>query len=376
MNDTRDEIIDAIKEWDPVDGPSQWSDERLSQFARGLFAHQFAHNEPYRRFCQGRGVTPESIAHWRDVPAVPTDVFKHVLLTTAALDDVARTFQTSGTSMSVRGKHVMGSLGAYRASLHAPFVRACLPEQRPMRMLVLAPSGETLPESSLSFMLSELVDRWGAPGSDFFVREATSGELFVDLKGAVGALDEAQEGGEPVMLLGTAFGFMALFDQQQRSWSLAPGSRLMETGGFKGKSREISRDELYDMFMKRLRISSHFCVSEYSMTELSSQSYTLGLYDHWRGEGDAFLPNTQHAPPWARIEIVDPHTLTPLDEPGAEGLVRWFDLANHDSVMMIQTSDRARRMRDGGVQLLGRARASEMRGCSLTIEEILEANEP
>ncbi len=370
MMQSIEKIIEAIEGWDWCDGPLEWPDERFTGLAREVFAAQFEANAPYRSFCEKRGVGPDDIGSYRDIPAVPTDVFKHVRLTTAA--EPVRTFRTSGTTLGERGEHHFGTLAAYEASLVGPFKRFCVPDVDELRMLVIAPSGRDLPDSSLSFMLDELVERFGDANSAFFVQPGDGGELQMRFDELRQALDKAQADGVTTMLLGTAFGFIEFFDSCEHDWQLPEGSRIMETGGFKGKSREASRDELYELFQTRLGIPEAMCVSEYSMTELSSQAYS-GRGPGVQGSGS---PGSLQTPPWARVEIVDPLTFDPIEEVGAQGLIRWYDLANTESVVVVQTSDLGVLVEGGGFRLLGRAPQAELRGCSLTIEEIVEANRP
>lgn len=380
-------VIEAIESWDPVRDPLRWSDERFDTLALEVFAHQYAHNEAYRRFCEATGASPATVTSSRAIPAVPTDAFKHVRLFAAPGAEetgegggVVRIFRTSGTTLGAgtapaRGEHHFGTLEVYRASLHRPFQRFCNPSGARLRMLVIAPSGEDLVDSSLSFMLSEVVGRWGDAKSAFFVTAGERGLTF-DFDGLIAALEEAERDGVATMVLGTAFGFIELFDHTERSFRLPPGSRVMETGGFKGRTREVSREELYGAFTTRLGVAPEYCVSEYSMTELSSQSYGDSLWRAHQAGGDeeGEAPVRLRLPPWARVEIVDPLSLEPYGEPGRRGLIRWIDLANVDSVCAVQTSDMGVADADGGFVLLGRAPDAELRGCSLTIEELLEAN--
>ncbi|QDG51558.1 hypothetical protein FIV42_12620 [Persicimonas caeni] len=382
-NEAKYQIIDAIDVWNPIDGPLEWSDETFTQLAREIFRTQFEGNIPYRSFCEKRGVEPGSIRSYRDIPAVPTDVFKHVRLTTA--DEPVRTFRTSGTTLGERGEHHFGTLEVYKASLFGPFERFCVPDADEIRMLVVAPSGSDLPDSSLSFMLDELLERFGDAQSGYFVHKTDDGSLEMAFDALVEALDEAERDGVVTMLLGTAFGFAEFFDATDKAWQLADGSRVMETGGFKGKTREISRDELYEMFETRLGVPQVRCVSEYSMTELSSQAYSDDLFKNLQhgvrhrvggaNHGVRHRVGVLQTPPWARVEIVDPLSFEPIEEPRTEGLIRWYDLANTESVIVVQTSDLGVLVEGGGFLLHGRAPQAQLRGCSLTIEEIVSANE-
>lgn len=387
-NETQSDIIEAIDAWGPVDGPLSWSDDKFTRLALDVFGGQFEANAPYRSFCEKRGVDPETIRNYRDIPAVPTDVFKHVRLTTAG--EPVRTFRTSGTTLGERGEHHFGTLSVYRASLVGPFKRFCMPDTDQMRMLIVAPSGKELPDSSLSFMLDELLERFGDAQSGYFVHRRDDGSLEMAFDELVEALDQAEADGVVTMLLGTAFGFAEFFEATDgtdgtKSWQLAAGSRVMETGGFKGKTREVSRDELYEMFEARLGVPEGRCVSEYSMTELSSQAYSDDLYktlQHGvRHHVETARTGVRHhvrvlqTPPWARVEIVDPLSFEPIEEPETEGLIRWYDLANTESVVAVQTSDLGVLVDGGGFLLHGRAPQAKLRGCSLTIEEIVSSRD-
>ncbi len=332
----------------------------FSSWAKRVFEHQFQGCEPYRNFCEGRGVTPQSLGHWREIPAVPTDVFKYVEL--FAGTEKNHVFRTSGTTTDARGQHVFSSTDVYEAALAMPFERWCLSDAASIPMAILAPHPDDLTDSSLSFMLGKLVDHFGAEGSRFFF-EAADGEFHFDIEGLRDWIEAADS---PVMLLGTAFAFVEFLDASE-SLELPAGSRIMETGGTKGRTREVTREEFYEMLQAGLGLSATSIISEYSMTELSSQAYTdtFARERHWK---DAAF----EVPAWVRVEVVDPITLEPLKEPGVEGLIRWYDLANLDSVLAVQTSDVGIKEMEGGFKLLGRAKGAELRGCSLTIEEILD----
>jgi hypothetical protein len=211
-------------------------------------------------------------------------------------------------------------------------------------------------------MIGHLIDTLDVPGSRFYF---TGGELRIDP--LIAALEAAAAEGRPVMLLGTAFAFVHLFDERPAwSVSLPAGTRVMETGGLKGRVREVSRPELYRLIAARLGVPDHAIVAEYGMTELSSQLYDACLRDVTLGRPPR---RVLEAPPWLKVDVVDPVRLEPLPE-GEVGLIRFFDLANLDSVCAVQTSDRGRFVQ-GGLELLGRAPDAEARGCSLTAEELL-----
>lgn len=364
-------IRDAIESYDPSRRHARWDDDVFDRLTRALFAEHVAHNPTYGAYCARRRISPDTLTHIDQIPAVPTDVFKHARLATFPDDQTIRTFRTSGTTVGARGAHEFRDLSVYRASLLAAFDAFMLGglDGESHRMLVMTSSPDDNPESSLSYMMGEVVERWGDGASTFHVKHSEGSEQpTLDLSGVKRALDAAVRDDVPTIVMGTAFAFVALFDSEpDRAWLLPEGSRVMETGGFKGKSREVSRAELYGWMVERLGVPAHLVVSEYSMTELSAQSYT----DTTHPIADLAAPRALLVPPWVKLDVVDPLTLEVRVAPDAEGLIRWLDLSNHDSVLAVQTSDIGRRT-PAGVVLEGRAKGATLRGCSLTIEEILE----
>ena len=340
-------------------------DAEFDALARAVFAHQFSCNTPYRLFCERRGVTPSGVEHWTEIPAVPTDAFKAAALVCGDPSAARVTFRTSGTTAGAerRGEHHMPELALYDAALRASFAAHLLPDGARLRALALVPPPEEAPDSSLSHMMGEVMREFAAPGSGYFV-----GEGGIDQDALRAAMASAQSGGEPVALLGTSFAFVHWLDgmaERGERWSLAPGSRVMDTGGFKGRSREVAREELYAEIQDRLGIGTEWCVNEYGMTEMSSQ-----FYDAVAGRPG---PRLHRSPPWVRTRAVDPETLAPLPD-GETGVLRHWDLANLHSVACIQTADLGV-VHPEGFRVLGRARGAEARGCSLALDQLVEALE-
>ena len=181
----------------------------------------------------------------------------------------------------------------------------------------------------------------------------------------------------PLVLLGTAFNFVHLLDHfaaNNMRYKLARGSRVLETGGYKGQSREVPKVELHALITKHLGIAPENIVTEYGMSELSSQAYdrVAGQVQSPKSEvqGSARpqvilspCPRVFRFPPWCRAHIISPETGREVAE-GETGLLRIFDLANVRSVLAIQTEDLAVKRGDG-FELIGRATQAEPRGCSL-----------
>lgn len=272
---------------------------------------------------------------------------------------------TSGTTGGAdqRGKHYHPNLHIYDASLVPNFRAHLLPEISRIRMLVLNPDESALPDSSLAHYLTLAVREFGTADSAFYVDQV--GLRAHDLANALG---EAAATGEPVLLLGTPFAYVHFLDwcaPASLTFSLAPGSRLMETGGFKGKSRELAPAELCAWYGRAFRMALHQVINMYGMTELSTQFYDSVL----RG-GSAEFPRTKVGPPWIRSRVVDPLTLADLP-PGETGILAHYDLGNWASVTAILTEDMGYSTPDGGFVLLGRATGEGARGCAAAMDEFL-----
>jgi len=337
----------------------------FNQLARDVFAFQYERCAVYRAYCERRKQTPQSVMHWKEIPATPTSAFKDFALTCFPVAEAVAEFHTSGTTRDMAGKHFLATRELYHAAIGPNFAAHLLPDYARLPMMVLVPSPEEAPHSSLSHMMGVVMEEFGADDSAYYV---DGGQLL--LEKLVRDLCEAQWAHQPVFLLGTAFAFVHLFDhlqQQNLKFEMAEGSRAMETGGFKGRSREVPKADLYALFERGLGIPTTCIVSEYGMTELSTQFYDGTLRAGKRTDWKV-------VPPWARVLVIDPNTGREAAE-NERGLIRIFDLANLWSMMSVQTEDLGiARVSDLGVtefEVLGRAAGAEVRGCSLNAENIV-----
>ena len=341
----------------------------FDSLALQLFRLQFKYNAPYRRFCESRRKTPQSVIAWDEIPAIPTVAFKELELSCLAAQERTAVFHSSGTTAQRPSRHFHNalSLALYEASawrwFRAHVFNDLPPGHATMRVLCLTPPSAQATHSSLALMFETIRRESAAADSLFVGRLEADGSWSLDLERTVRILRESRDSGQPIALLGTAFSFVALLDHLSETdlcLCLPTGSRLMETGGYKGRSRCLSKPELHDLITQRLGIPSSLLVGEYGMSELSSQAY-----DHVaRTSGTSSMPQRiLRFPPWARALVVSTETGSEVAE-GETGLVRVFDLANVFSVMAIQTEDLGIR-RASGFELIGRAALAEPRGCSL-----------
>jgi hypothetical protein len=323
-----------------------------------LFSYQFAKNLPYRAYCRATGRVPGMVSHWEEIPAVPISAFKSSELVTFPIGRAAAVFHSSGTTQKTPSRHFLRTLSYYEASLKAGFEKWVLADSQieSVPFLILAPSPSEAPHSSLTWMLDVVMRKWGASGSGYFLQRG-----FVDERRLFKQLTERQSAGHPVALLGTTLAFLSFFDlcaKHQQRFVCAPGSRIMDTGGMKTQTREVSRDEFLRSAWEYLGLPEVACTNEYGMCELSSQFYARGASNVFQG------------PSWVRTLAIDPESGARTAREGS-GLLTHFDLANVDSVMAIQTEDLGE-MREDGFVLKGRAPAAALKGCSIDMEAYLK----
>ena len=302
----------------------------FASLALALFAHQRANNPDYAAYC-----ADAAPSCWQEIPAVPVALFRDLPLTSYPPNQARHTFKTSGTT-GKRGQHrlrdtVLYDLGARR------WAEACLGAIPTGGVSLVSHS----PTSSLGHMSAAF-----APDLQRFFSAADG----LDAAGAWCALAAADA---PIFVPGTAFAFAELLASAPgRVCPLPAGSIVMVTGGFKGRRRTLSHDDLCAALEAAL--PGGRLVGEYGMTELSSQLWSTPL-------GGDFV-----APPWMRVVAVDPGTGEPTEE---EGLLRFYDLANHQTVLAIETRDVGVVRPGNRVTLRGRLPGAPDRGCSLTVEE-------
>jgi hypothetical protein len=337
------------------------TDAQFDALALRLFAHQYEYDTPFRKFCQGRGATPRKLRGWRDIPAVPINGFKELTLSCQPADSCERVFMTSGTTRrEVKGRHFHPTLAVYDASMTRNFARRFMQGEGRIRMGILFPDEAVLPNSSLAHYLALAVREFGSSESRCFV-----GAQGLDSAGLYETLAAVERSGEPYALLGASYSFVHLIDElQQRGqgFRLPPGSRVLDTGGYKGHSRELPLEDFYARLSAALGVGRERCINMYGMTELSTQFYD---------GGNAIVPSIKSGPHWIRSRVIDPTSGREVAR-GERGILVHCDLANFNSITAILTEDVGVEV-EGGFLLLGRAEGAQAKGCSLAVEEFMQA---
>ena len=326
-------------------------DSRVSfeELALELYEAQRACNPSYDKLCRLRGVG--AVSDWRDIPAVPTAAFKEMEMTSIQESERTVVFFSSGTTQKDRSRHyhTEESLRVYEYSLWRWFRQRVWDVIADVHWMILTPRPGDALSSSLCHMFGTIAKK-SETSVEYFGGVDENGAWTLDLDGAIQSLKNR---GEPVAVLGTAFQYVHLMDElarRGRKVRLPEGSWILETGGYKGRSREVAKDQLHKMISERLGVPDTMIFAEYGMSELSSQAYE---------EGDGIF----RFPEWARARIISPATGREVAE-GERGLIRVYDLANIWSVMAVQTEDFGIKVGDGFL-LSGRAAQAEARGCSL-----------
>ena len=298
---------------------------------------------PYAKLVAARG----------EGAALPTDVFRFARVAAHPPERDIRVFRTSGTSSGRRGEHPFADLSLYDRAARTVARSTLFADGAPRHIVSLVAPPSELPDSSLSYMVGRYAD-WFADRVDWVYRRGA-----LESTALATALEAAETRGDPVVLLGTSFAFVHAEDVLARRFALPIGSRIMQTGGYKGRSRQVAPDALRARLARRYGIAETHIVSEYGMTELSSQMF----------EPIDASPRRYHVPGWMRVTALEPQTLEPL--PDSEvGVLRIDDPANLDSVAAILTADLGQL--DGRhLELLGRAPGALLRGCSLAVEDAL-----
>lgn len=379
-SDARQALHDRIAAFIARGDDGEDSKREFETLALEAFAFQFATIKPYQALCRGLGRTPDNATSWRQIPAVPAIAFKQYSLFARAPEAIIRTFRSSGTtepSRSSRAHFSRGGLELMDAAIAAGARSRVFPDGRSTRILVLAPPPEQVPHMIMAHGMAHMIREFGLPGSRFL-----AGPRGIDFAALWSELNGCQWAGVPVSLLGSSFGFVHLFDWMEREGcrlELPAGSRLLDAGGYKGKSREIGRDEFVAWAVRLCGLRPARVINLLGMTELASQIYdrlTPG-----EGPGATSMARMKLPPHWVRTSVVDPRRAgrqgpEPVGD-GEVGLLRHVDLANLERPIAIQSEDVGRVVSasvDGvlrrGFEILGRAQGAEPRGCSLTADDL------
>lgn len=301
-----------------------------------IFQWQYENNPLYRQFTDLLGIIPDQVSEFHEIPFLPAEFFR----TNKILSGVTgyqSVFRSSGTTGGPVSSHYVHDLALYGNSLASCFSRF-FGDPAGYCFLALLPSYLENKNSSLVFMVNRLMEQSGCEFNGFYLND------FCRLHDQ---LVKMQETGAKVILFGVSF---ALLDFSESHPLCFPELTIIETGGMKGRKEEIVREELHSRLKKAFEVPS--VCSEYGMTELLSQAYSMGN-------------GIFRSPPWMKVLIADMQDPLSFVDTGKSGIINIIDLANLYSCSFIATKDIGRMHEDGSFEVLGRLDNSEIRGCSL-----------
>lgn len=303
-----------------------------------VFHFQYLNNKIYRQFCDLLQRDPGTVDQVEKIPFLPIDFFKlYDISSSQASAEVV--FTSSGTTGSQVSKHFVTDLKVYEESFRRGFTHFYGSVEN-YAVLALLPSYLEREGSSLIYMVQDLIKKSNRPESGFFLN---------DLDSLVKNLHDLEQKSQQTLLIGVSFALLDLVEKYNLNLK---HTIVMETGGMKGRRKEIIRKELHEVLKNGLGVDKIH--SEYGMTELLSQAYSLknGIFE---------------CPPWMKILIRDPEDALTLLSEGKSGGINVIDLANINSCSFIATQDLGKSLGSGRTEILGRFDNSDIRGCNLMV---------
>jgi len=314
------------------------SKKEFEKLTLKVFRYQYDHNAVYRNFCDLLKKNKTNVKALQDIPFLPIQFFKsHEVVSSTA--PVQITFTSSGTTGMTTSRHLVTDLNFYEESFRLAFSQF-YGNIEDYVVLALLPSYLEREGSSLIYMVEDLIERSNQPESGFYLHNYD--EL-------IEKLTELDNSGQNVLLIGVTYALLDLVDKQNFQLT---NTIIMETGGMKGKRKEMIREELHELLCKGFGVSKIH--SEYGMTELLSQAYSLGY-------------GLFECPPWMEILIRDTEDALSYVAEGKTGGINVIDLANVNSCSFIATQDLGKKYPNHSFEVLGRFDHSDIRGCNLMV---------
>lgn len=311
------------------------SEEDFRVVALEVFNFQFKNNPVYRKFCQLLKVFPEDVSSLNQIPFLPIEFFKSKKVLSGNAEETI--FTSSGTTGTIPSKHYVSDISLYEESFLKCFERF-YGNPKDYAILALLPSYLERQGSSLIYMANHFIENNPYPESGFYLNNVE------ELKTAIESLERRNQ---KTLLLGVSFGLLDLVEKYRFQLK---NTIVMETGGMKGRRKEMIREELHQILKTGFGVKNIH--SEYGMTELLSQAYSAGN-------------GTFSCPPWMKMLIRDPEDAMTYLSPGKTGGINVIDLANLYSCSFIATQDLGKINEEDQVQILGRFDNSDIRGCNL-----------
>ena len=312
--------------------------EDFKQVALAVFKHQFKNNKVYRSFCDLLYIHPSDVTKVEEIPFLPIQFFKSRKVLSST-EQIQETFTSSGTTGSVTSKHFVTDINLYKESYLKGFAHF-YGNIEDYVVLALLPNYLERNGSSLVFMVDDLIQKSNNSESGFYLD---------NIQELAKKLVELDKIGQKTLLIGVSFALLDLIEMQQFNLK---NTIIMETGGMKGRRKELIRDELHQLLQSGFGVTEIH--SEYGMTELLSQGYSNG-----NGVFDT--------PPWMKVLTRDTEDALTIQQVEKTGGINVIDLANYNSCAFIATQDLGKVHKNGTFEIIGRFDNSDIRGCNLMV---------
>ena len=312
--------------------------EDFKEAALSVFKHQFKNNKVYRSFCDLLYIHPSDVSKVEEIPFLPIQFFKSRKVI-SSLSEIEATFTSSGTTGSITSKHFVTDITLYKESYLKGFSHF-YGNIEEYTVLALLPNYLERKGSSLVFMVDDLIKKSKNTESGFYLN---------NIEELAKKLTELDKNGQKTLLIGVSFALLDLIELQQFNLK---NTIIMETGGMKGRRKELIRDELHQVLQNGFGVSKIH--SEYGMTELLSQGYS-------KGNG------VFETPPWMKILTRDTEDALTIQQIGKTGGINVIDLANYNSCSFIATQDLGKVHNNNTFEIIGRFDNSDIRGCNLMV---------
>jgi phenylacetate-coenzyme A ligase PaaK-like adenylate-forming protein len=310
----------------------------FTEVALAVFKHQFQTNRVYRSFCDLINVHHSDVQKVSDIPFLPIQFFKSRKVL-ASREEVQEIFTSSGTTGSRTSKHFVTDIKLYKESYRKGF-HHFYGNIEAYTVLALLPNYLERKGSSLVYMVEDFIAR---------SKHVESGFYLDNLEELTKILIKLDKSGQKTLLIGVSFALLDLIEKQQFNLK---NTIVMETGGMKGRRKELVREELHAILQEGFGVNEIH--SEYGMTELLSQGYSQGK-------------GIFKTPPWMRVLTRDTEDALSIQSPGKNGGLNVIDLANYNSCSFIATQDLGKVHKDGTFEIMGRFDSSDIRGCNLMV---------
>jgi hypothetical protein len=356
----RGRLADRILE--VLDAGVEGAPSAFEPLALEVFSYQYAHNEPYRHYCDAAGATPSDVSAWAEIPAYPTDAFKQEVVASFETEKAVQAIMTSGTTRpNQRGRIFRDEIGqklvfTANRTMTGAYLFPDFGEGQRCRILLMTPSLEIAPTMGMAIGLDQARQHFGTSDSMFLVKRSG-----VDVKTLVGALRESEASGVPIAMIGATSAYVYFFNacrEKGMRFQLPVGSRVCDGGGYRGRFGVVTRDDYYALVEDILCVPANHCVNTLGLGETATNYFDDTLRNGVLGR--PATPRHKVSPPWTRTQVYDIESRLPCS-PGKPGLLRHYDLCNLPTVIGVQSDNLGVTDDRGGFEIIGRAKVVDGR---------------